>query len=149
MACSQIGSSPPAIHDDVIKWKYFPCYWPFVRGIPRSPVNSPHKGQWRGALMFFGDLSLNKQLSKQSRRRSFKTPSCSLWRHCNASLGSFSCSNKYLYPWGNIEVRKRTHQKGTNILPTLRPLSRLVCLVALTHLPRGQNGRHFGRQRKL
>ena len=38
-------------HDDVIKWKHFPRYWPFVRGIPRSPVNSPHKGQWRGALM--------------------------------------------------------------------------------------------------
>ena len=28
------------------------CYWPFVRGIHRSPVNSLHKGQWRGALMF-------------------------------------------------------------------------------------------------
>ena len=27
-------------------------YWPFVRGILRSPVNSPHKSQWRGALMF-------------------------------------------------------------------------------------------------
>ena len=39
-------------HDDVIKWKYFPRYWPFVRGIHRSPVNSPDKGQWRGALMF-------------------------------------------------------------------------------------------------
>ena len=39
-------------HDDVIKWKNFPRYWPFVRGIHRSPVNSPHKGQWRGALMF-------------------------------------------------------------------------------------------------
>ena len=38
-------------HDDVIKWKHFPCYWPFVRGMHRSPVNSPHKGQWRGALM--------------------------------------------------------------------------------------------------
>ena len=38
-------------HDDVIKWKHFPRYWPFVRGIHRS-VNSPHKGQWRGALMF-------------------------------------------------------------------------------------------------
>ena len=38
--------------DDVIKWKHFPRYWPFVRGIHRSPVNSPHKGQWRGALMF-------------------------------------------------------------------------------------------------
>ena len=39
-------------HDDVIKWKHFLHYWPFVRGIHRSPVNSPHKGQWRGALMF-------------------------------------------------------------------------------------------------
>ena len=35
-------------HDDVIKWKRFPRYWPFVQGIHRSP----HKGQWRGALMF-------------------------------------------------------------------------------------------------
>ena len=41
-----------AMHDDVIKWKYFPRYWPFVREIHRSPVNFPHKGQWRGALMF-------------------------------------------------------------------------------------------------
>ena len=39
-------------HDDVIKWKHFPRYWPFVRGIHRSPVNSPHKGQWLGALTF-------------------------------------------------------------------------------------------------
>ena len=39
-------------HDAVIKWKQFPRYWPFVRGIHRSQVNSPHKGQWRGALMF-------------------------------------------------------------------------------------------------
>ena len=39
-------------HDDVIKWKPFPRYWLFVRGIHRSPVNSPHKSQWRGALMF-------------------------------------------------------------------------------------------------
>ena len=30
----------------------FSRYWPFVRGIHRSPVNSPHKCQWRGALIF-------------------------------------------------------------------------------------------------
>ena len=30
----------------------FSRYWPFVRGIHRSPVNSLHKGQWRGALVF-------------------------------------------------------------------------------------------------
>ena len=39
-------------HDDVIKWKRFLRYWPFVWGIHRRPVNPPHKGQWRGALMF-------------------------------------------------------------------------------------------------
>ena len=39
-------------HDDVINWKHFPRYWPFLRGIPWSPVNFPHKSQWHGALMF-------------------------------------------------------------------------------------------------
>ena len=39
-------------HDDVIKLKHFPRYWPFAWGIHRSPVNSPHKNQWHGALMF-------------------------------------------------------------------------------------------------
>ena len=32
--------------------KHFPRYWPFVQGIHRSPVYSPYKGKWRGALMF-------------------------------------------------------------------------------------------------
>ena len=39
-------------HDDVIKWKHFLRYWPFMQGIHRWPVNSPHKGQWCRALMF-------------------------------------------------------------------------------------------------
>ena len=29
-----------------------PRYWPFVRGIHRSPVDSLHKGQWHAALIF-------------------------------------------------------------------------------------------------
>ena len=40
----------PSCYDDVIKWKHL-RYWSFVREIHRSPVNSPHKGQWQGALM--------------------------------------------------------------------------------------------------
>ena len=31
---------------------YLTRYWPFGRGIHRSPVNSPYKGQWCGALVF-------------------------------------------------------------------------------------------------
>ena len=51
-SCPDYFARSSAAHDDVIKWKHFPRNWPFVRGIHRSPVNSPHKGQWRGALMF-------------------------------------------------------------------------------------------------
>ena len=40
------------VHDDIIKWNHFPRCWPFLRGIRRPPVNSPHKGQWLRALMF-------------------------------------------------------------------------------------------------
>ena len=47
------------IHDDVIRWKHFPHYWPFMQGIHWSPVNSPHKGQWRRALVFSLIFSLN------------------------------------------------------------------------------------------
>ena len=48
----KLGENHEYLRDDVIKWKHFPHYWPFVYGIHRSPVNSPHKGQWRGALMY-------------------------------------------------------------------------------------------------
>ena len=67
------------VHDDVFKWKHFPCYcMAFCAG--NSPVNFLHKGQWRGALIF----SLNKRLSKHSWGWWFETPWRSLWRHCNA-----------------------------------------------------------------
>ena len=64
-----------AIHDDVIKWKHFPRYWPFVQEIHRSPLT------WSLDVLF--GLRLNTRLSKQSRHRWFKTSSRSLWRHCN------------------------------------------------------------------
>ena len=72
------------IHDDVIEWKHFPRYWPFVRGIHRSPVNSPHKGQWRGALML-SLISPCKRLSKRSWGWWFETLSRPLLRHSNDS----------------------------------------------------------------
>ena len=75
------------LHDDVIKWKHFPCYWPFVRGIHRSPVNSPHKGKWRGALMFSliwaGDLRRHQAHCDVivMIRRAFRQQR-GAWRHC-------------------------------------------------------------------
>ena len=74
------------VHDDVFKWKHFPRYWPFVRGIHRSTVNSPHKGQWRGALMFSSVHPMIIRLSKQSWGWRFETLSRSLWLMMRSTL---------------------------------------------------------------
>ena len=73
-------------HDDVIKWEHFPRYWPFVRGIHRSPVNSPSQRPVTRSFDAFFDLRLNKRLGKQSWRRWFEMPLRSLWRHRNDGL---------------------------------------------------------------
>ena len=94
------------LHDDVIKRKHFPRYWPSVRGIHRSPVNSPHKGQWRFGVFF--DLRLNKRLWKQAWGWWLVTTSGPLWRHCDdKSTSSVCCSdavfgNKACRPAGPI-----------------------------------------------
>ena len=53
-------------------------YKPFLRGINPSPVDSPHKGQWRGALK----CSLIYARTN-GWHRWFETP---LWRHCNEMM---------------------------------------------------------------
>ena len=50
-------------HDDVVKWKHFPRYWPFVRGIT-GLLWIPHTKASDAELWCF--LELNKRLSKQS-----------------------------------------------------------------------------------
>ena len=68
-------------HDDVIKWKHFPRYWPFVRGIHRWPVNSPAQRPVTRSFDVFFDLRLYKRLRKQSWGWWFETLSRPLWRH--------------------------------------------------------------------
>ena len=117
-------------HDGVIKWKHFPRYWPFVRGIHRSTVNSPHKGQWRGALMFFY-LGLNKRLIKQSWGWWFETQSCPLWRHSNEIKLSW-CTGGKLLP----EPRRPS-------LLTLTSVTRLQWVKALSRRDTGSSHSHY------
>ena len=59
--CSNHDVATQTVHDDVIKWKYFPRYWPFVRGI-EFPTQRPVT---RSFVVYF-DLRPSKRLSKQS-----------------------------------------------------------------------------------
>ena len=60
----RVWLTPIRLHDDVIKWKHFPCYLPFVRGTTDHPLT---KAVTRSFDVFF-DGRLNKRLSKQSKR---------------------------------------------------------------------------------
>ena len=69
------------IHDDVIKWRHFLRYWPFMRGIYWSPVNSHTRSVTRSFDVFFNQR-LNKRLRKQLWDWWYETPSRPLLRHC-------------------------------------------------------------------
>ena len=71
---------------DMMTSSNFLRYWPFVRGIHRSP----QKPVTRNVDDFF-DLHLKQRLNKQSSRRWFETPSRPIWRHCNVLL--YLCTN--------------------------------------------------------
>ena len=69
-------------HDDVIKWKHFARYWPFLwkftshRWIPRTKANDAN-------LWCFLWSAFERQLSKKWRGSLLETLPRSLWRHCN------------------------------------------------------------------
>ena len=108
LSCKFIEDYFAVFHDDVIEWKPFPRYWPFVRGIHRWPAQRPVT---RSFDVFF-DLRLNKRLSKQSWGWWFETPSCPLWRHCNVSCyqtGVFAIFSKHAieYKCSRLESASR------------------------------------------
>ena len=90
---------------------------------PVTGVNSPHKGQWRGALMCFFYQWLNKRLSKQPRHRWFETPLCSLWRRCDVSGHG---SEAVLLPGFAIDWSIAKSDNKTAALPWPDPLYVLV-----------------------
>ena len=134
--CRHMNVKAYQCHDDVIKWKHFPRYWPFVRGIHRSPMNSPHKGQWHGALMFTlictringwvnnceaGDLRRNRahydvivMVQVENRRQS----STFVWRiltkshHCGTCVHGITSSWDSIAPPGIILVWARPIRQG-------------------------------------
>ena len=121
-------------HDDVIKWKHFPRYWPFVWGIHRSPVNSPHKDQWRGPLIFSLICAWKKRLNEQSWSWWFETLSRPLWRQCNVeqSYIQITVVNIDTMKFHHNSVDFLQHIHCRNLLSPLNVLQK-VDLVSLVH----------------
>ena len=77
-----LKNADPSAHDDVIQWKHFPRYWPYVGNSPVTGEFLAQRPVTRSFDVFF-DLHLTKLLSKQPWGWWFETPSRPLWRHCN------------------------------------------------------------------
>ena len=135
-------------HDDVIKWKHFPFYWPFVRGIHRSRVNSSHKGQWRGVLMFtlicawINGWVNNREAGDLRRHRARYDVIVMVFRNIH-SVGRF-CPRKtwfqfrwlkgYIYSssWYHHQIGSISLSHCYHIFPWLCPW--YVCYIIFCHL---------------
>ena len=83
------------MHDDVIKWKHFPRHWPIVRGIYRWPVNSFHKGQWRGAVTFSLICAWINGWINNSEVGDLRRHRAPLWRHYNGKISYRILTSRY------------------------------------------------------
>ena len=112
--------------------EHFPRYWPIVRGIHRSPVNSPHKSQWRRALMFSLICAWTNRWVNHREACDFGTPWRGLWRHCNVpctlctlSVVSIICHTSFFevtYP--NLSINQyslRWRHNGLDSVPNHQP----------------------------
>ena len=111
------------MHDYVIKWKRFPRYWPFVRRIQWSPVDSLHKGPVTPALIF----SLKSTNGYTNRR-----DADDLGRH--RAHYDVTVMDKL-----SVAYSDYISQKNQGKRPSLASHSRSWIMT----LKPGQNGRHF------
>ena len=79
----------------------FPRYWPFVRGIHRSPVDSPHKGQWRGASMFSFICAWPNGWANNMEHGTWtrEVPCCFSWSHDDV-IKWRHFTRYWLFAWG-------------------------------------------------
>ena len=128
--CNQIdmGAKRMAANANVSTWwrhqmAIFSALLAFVRGIHQSPVNSPHKGQWSGALMFSLIFAwTNDWLGKQWWGWWFETPSYSLWRHCNyLFITLLNPGDSYMSQWTAIIGSPNTGSSLQMALGHLQP----------------------------
>ena len=116
-------------HDDVTKWKHFPRYRPFVRGIHRWPGNSPHKGQCRGALIFSliwawinGWVNYGEAGDLRRHRANYDVTVMSLYIITHASVCFNDLRLCVQYLWNTLVRFNCTHIKGKEI-PTVNEIT--------------------------
>ena len=120
-------------HVEVMTWKRCLHYWPFVKGIHRWPVNSPHKGPVRQTFDISFVVSIPRLLHKQSSCGDLKW--YDMWCHCNHGRETLEmpryltrCLGAFFFnKWGLISKSK------IEIIYIQRTLDRIRARDCLSH----------------
>ena len=115
-------------HDDVMTWKCFPSYWPFMRGIHWPLLDSPHKGPVMGSFDEFFAVGCEQTVELLVSWNAMTL----MLRHCNV----VGLVPRYLLPPKKAVKLNRslTHWLGLckkNVTPLLTHWS--YVFLALTH----------------
>ena len=102
--------------------------------IPRSPAESPHKGQWRETLMFSLICAWKKGWANKLRRWWFKIQRRSLWRHCNVSISWHWDGYKDIWMQNPVMVSYIVKTVAANVLATQG--ARASAVMVLSQFPR-------------
>ena len=108
----------------------FPRHQPIVRGIHRSPVNSPHKGQWRGVLMYsfisacMNGSVTNREASDLRRRRThFDVIVMIVWNDPYRLIFVDIWLNK------NKQIRIQTFEENAHIISAVHNKCIHICML--------------------
>ena len=131
-----------AHHHTHTRWRHqietFSALLALCAGIHRSPVNSPHKGQWRGALMFslmctwMNGWVNNREAGDLRRHRAHYDVIVMIQKY---HTGSTDRKDRRINDRLRIDHTRFTHSKfcwkwfGTNQQHVLWPHSALTCIV--------------------
>ena len=114
----------------------FPYYWHFVRRIPRPLVNSPHKGQWRGALMFSlicawinGWVNNGEAGNLRRHRAHYGVIVMRVWQQGHFMVPSQWLLVDILYNTGNVKLCTRRTVMVLLIWP-MKTLKNVVCIMS-------------------
>ena len=96
-----------SMHDDCIKWKHSPHYWPFGRIMHRSPVNSPHKSHWHAALRIslifvWTNCWVNNRAAVDLRRHRTHYDVIGMWLLVSSVVRSLEWPGLLCLPWKRI-----------------------------------------------
>ena len=89
-------------HCDAINWKYFLCYWPFVMGIHRWPVDSPHEVQRHGTLVF--SLICTWTNGDLRRHRAHYGVPLMTFLYCSSSCALYTIITSHIYVYIYIYI---------------------------------------------